>query len=80
MAQKICSQRNFLSRQRRRCNVAAEAKARGFRKALVCSDPSLVKFGVSQKVTDILDKRGSGLYELFTDIKPNPLSKMFRRV
>ena len=52
-------------------NVAAEAKARGFRKALVCSDPSLVKFGVSQKVTDILDKEGLA-YELFTDIKPNP--------
>ena len=52
-------------------NVAAEAKARDFRKALVCSDPSLVKFGVSQKVTDILDKEGLA-YELFTDIKPNP--------
>ena len=52
-------------------NVAAEAKARSFRKALVCSDPSLVKFGVSQKVTDILDKEGLA-YELFTDIKPNP--------
>ena len=37
----------------------------------VCSDPSLVKFGVSQKVTDILDKEGLA-YELFTDIKPNP--------
>ena len=52
-------------------NVAAEAKARGFRKALVCSDPSLVKFGVSQKVTDILDKEGLA-YEMFSEIKPNP--------
>lgn len=51
--------------------VAEETKARGFRKALVCSDPSLVKFGVSQKVTDILEKEGLA-YELFTDIKPNP--------
>lgn len=51
--------------------VAEEAKARSFRKALVCSDPSLVKFGISQKVTDILEKEGLA-YELFTDIKPNP--------
>lgn len=51
--------------------VAEEAKARGFSKALVCSDPSLVEFGVSRKVTDILEKE-SLAYELFTDIKPNP--------
>ncbi|MCI7345580.1 MAG: lactaldehyde reductase, partial [Eubacterium sp.] len=45
--------------------------ARGFKKALVCSDPSLVKFGVSQKVTDLLDKAGLA-YDMFTEIKPNP--------
>ena len=52
-------------------NIVTEAKARGFKKALVCSDPSLVKFGVSQKVTDLLDKAGLA-YAMFTEIKPNP--------
>lgn len=52
-------------------NIVTEAKARGFKKALVCSDPSLVKFGVSQKVTSLLDKAGLA-YEMFTEIKPNP--------
>lgn len=51
--------------------VADEAKNRGFKKALVCSDPDLIKFGVTKKVTDVLD--GAGLaYEIFSDIKPNP--------
>lgn len=51
--------------------VVNEAKARGFKKALVCSDPDLVKFGVSQKVTTLLDEAGLA-YEMYTDIKPNP--------
>ena len=38
--------------------IATEAKAHGFKKALVCSDPDLIKFGVTAKVTDILDKNG----------------------
>lgn len=51
--------------------VADEAKNRGFKKALVCSDPDLIKFGVTKRVTDVLD--GAGLaYEIFSDIKPNP--------
>ncbi|MDD4691658.1 lactaldehyde reductase [Eubacterium aggregans] len=51
--------------------IATEAKARGFQKALVCSDPDLVKFGVTQKVLDVLD--GAGLaYEIFSEIQPNP--------
>jgi lactaldehyde reductase len=51
--------------------IAAEAKARAFKKAFVCSDPDLVKFGVTKKVLDILD--GAGLaYELYSNIKPNP--------
>ena len=52
-------------------NIVPEAMQRGFKKALVCSDPSLVKFGVTKKVTDLLDKAGLA-YELYTDIKPNP--------
>ena len=51
--------------------VADEAKNRGFKKALICSDPDLIKFGVTKKVTDVLD--GAGLaYQLYSDIKPNP--------
>ena len=52
-------------------NIVPEAKARGYKKALVCSDPDLVKFNVTQKVTSLLDEAGVD-YELFTDIKPNP--------
>ena len=51
--------------------IAAEAKAHGFKKALVCSDPDLIKFGVTAKVTDILDKNGLE-YEIYSEIKPNP--------
>ena len=52
-------------------NIATEAKARAFKKAFVCSDPDLVKFGVTKKVLDVLDKSGLK-YELYSDIKPNP--------
>lgn len=52
-------------------NISAEAAARGFQKAFVCSDPDLIKFGVTAKVTDVL--AGAGLaYEIYSDIKPNP--------
>ncbi len=51
--------------------IVDEAKRRGFQKAFVCSDPELVKFGVTGKVTGLLD--GAGLrYELYSNIKPNP--------
>ena len=45
--------------------------ARGFKKAFVASDPDLVKFGVTSKVTDLLEKNGIA-FELYSDIKPNP--------
>ena len=51
--------------------IATEAKAHGFKKALVCSDPDLIKFNVTSKVTDILDKEGLA-YEIYSDIKANP--------
>ncbi len=51
--------------------IPDEVKGRGFKKALICSDPDLIKFGVSKKVTDILDKEGLA-YEMFSQIKPNP--------
>lgn len=52
-------------------NIVPEIKARGFKNVLVCTDESLVKFGVSKKVTDLLDE-GKVKYKMFTDIKPNP--------
>ncbi len=51
--------------------IADEAKNRGFKKALLCSDPDLVKFGVTKKVTDVLDNAGL-VYDIFSDTKPNP--------
>lgn len=51
--------------------VPAEIKARGFKKAFVASDPDLIKFGVTAKVTDLLDKEGIA-YSVYSDIKPNP--------
>lgn len=51
--------------------IVTEAKNRGFKKALVCSDPDLLKFGVTKKVTDLLDK-ASLAYEIYSEIKPNP--------
>lgn len=51
--------------------VPEEIKARGFKKAFVASDPDLVKFGVTKKVTDLLDEVGIE-YVLYSNIKPNP--------
>ena len=51
--------------------VADEIIARGFKKAFVASDPDLIKFGVSKKVTDVLDNAKIA-YEIFSEIKPNP--------
>ena len=52
-------------------NIAVEAKNRAFKKAFVCSDPDLIKFGVTKKVLDVLDKDGLA-YEVYDNIKPNP--------
>lgn len=51
--------------------VVDEIKNRGFKKAFVASDPDLVKFGVTAKVTDLLDNANIP-YTLYSDIKPNP--------
>ena len=51
--------------------IPAEIKARGFKKAFVASDPDLVKFGVTAKVTDLLDREGIA-YSIYSNIKPNP--------
>ena len=52
-------------------SIVDEAKARGFKKILVVTDPSLVQFGVSGKVTALLDEAGIA-YDMYTDIKANP--------
>ena len=52
-------------------NIALEAKNRGFKKALLVTDKSLMKFGVAKKVTDVLDNAGLA-YEILDDVKPNP--------
>ena len=51
--------------------IATEVKGRGFQKAFVCSDPDLLKFGVTKKVTDVLENAGIP-YEIYSEIKPNP--------
>ena len=52
-------------------NVSLEAKARGFKKAFVVTDPDLLKFGVAQKVLDVLDKDNLA-YEVYSNVKANP--------
>ncbi len=51
--------------------IPNEVNVRGFKKAFVCSDPDLIKFGVTKKVTDVLEEAGLA-YEIYSDIKPNP--------
>jgi lactaldehyde reductase len=51
--------------------IPAIVAAKGFKKAFIASDPDLIKFGVTKKVTDILDKEGMA-YAIYSDIKPNP--------
>ncbi len=51
--------------------IPDEIKARGYKKVFVASDPDLVKFGITAKVTDLLDKAEIP-YTVYSDIKPNP--------
>ena len=51
--------------------IVNEAKSHGFQKAFVCSDPDLIKFGVTAKVTNLLDEAGLA-YEIYSEIKANP--------
>ena len=51
--------------------IPDEVKARGFKKAFVCSDPDLLKFDVTKKVTDLLDANNLE-YVIYSNIKPNP--------
>ena len=51
--------------------LAGEVKRRGFAKVLVCTDPDLIKFGVTQKVLDVLDEAKIA-YAVYSDVKANP--------
>ena len=51
--------------------ITVEAKNRGFKKAFVCSDPDLIKFNVTSKVTDLL-KAENMEFEIYSEIQPNP--------
>lgn len=51
--------------------IANEVLGRGFKKCFVCSDPDLIKFGLTKKVTDVLDNNKIE-YVIFSDIKANP--------
>ncbi len=52
-------------------SIPDEIKGRGFKKAFVCSDPDLIKFNVTKKVTDVLKNAGID-YEIYSEIKANP--------
>lgn len=51
--------------------IPGELQRRGFKKIFVCTDPDLVKFGVTAKVTDLLDAAGIA-YSVYSEVKPNP--------
>ena len=52
-------------------NIVPELNAKGYKRAFVCTDPDLVKFGVTEKVTKLMDAAGFS-YEVYSDIKANP--------
>ena len=52
-------------------NIVDEVKSKGLKKALICTDPDLIKFGVTGKVTALLDAAGMA-YDIYSDIKANP--------
>ena len=51
--------------------IPAIAQTKGFKHIFVCSDPDLIKFGVTAKVTDLLDEANIP-YTIYSGIKPNP--------
>lgn len=58
--------------------IAGEVQRRGFKKAFVCSGPTIYKHGVTGKVTDVLEKAGCA-YEVYTNIKENPTIENVQR-
>lgn len=66
----ILNETSYFGPGARRELPAAVARL-GKSKALVVTDPGLIKFGVAKMVTDVLDEGGVA-YEIFSDVKPNP--------
>ncbi len=58
--------------------IPAIAKTKGFAHVFVCSDPDLIQFGVTAKVTDLLDEAGIA-YTIYSGIKPNPTIENVKR-
>ena len=51
--------------------IADEVRKRGFSKALLVTDKDLIRFGVAEKIEEVL--RNAGIpYEIFSDLKANP--------
>ena len=57
--------------------IVTEAKKRAFKKALVVTDPDLIKFNVAKNVTDLLEEAGLA-YEIFSQVKANPTVKVVK--
>ena len=57
--------------------IVTEAKKRAFKKALVVTDPDLIKFNVAKNVTDLLEKAGLA-YDIFSQVKANPTIKVVK--
>lgn len=52
-------------------SIVTEVRSRGLKKAFLCTDPDLIRFGVTGNVTGLLD-RNDMAYTVFSDLKPNP--------
>ena len=59
-------------------NLPEEIRRRGFRKGLIITDADLVKFGVTAKVTDLLDASGMA-YNIFSQVKANPTVEIIKK-
>ena len=57
--------------------IVTEAKKRAFKKALVVTDPDLIKFNVAKNVTDLLEEAGLA-YDIFSQVKANPTVKVVK--
>ncbi len=78
MAQRIILNETSYFGQGALLHLPGEIKKRGFQKALIVTDGDLVKFGVTAKVTDILDREGMA-YNVFSQVKANPTVDIVKR-
>ena len=59
--------------------IPSIAKTKGFKHIFVCSDPDLIKFGVTAKVTNLLDEAGIA-YTVYSGIKTHFISYIFYKI